>query len=348
MVGGASRGRRFRRSIGGYPSNKPMNNPIPVLKARLNEYGKTHAWFGFPFAVVKKFGEDRAGQQAALVAYYGFFALFPLLLVLVTVLGIILKGHEALQDRVLSSALSQFPIIGDQLRESVGALSGGALVLAIGIAGALWGGLGGIKSMQNAMDVVWDVPIKARGSFLKRALRGVVMLAVLGVFAIIATGLSGISTALGEVSPAVRVLSLVVSAGVNFALFLIAFKVLTVADVSWRDVWIGAAVAGGTWTALQLVGSYYVSRQLRGASEMYGFFGVVLGLLSWLYLGAQLTLYAAEINVVKKLKLWPRSLEAKAETEADERSLERHAKVEERIPGEKVEVGFDPPRRAAS
>jgi YihY family inner membrane protein len=325
-----------------------MKNLVNRLKTRIDRNSKAKPWVGFPLAVVKKFGEDRAGQQAALVAYFGFFSLFPLLLVFATVLGIVLRGHAALQTKVLDSALSQFPIIGTQLRENVGSFSGGGVALAIGIAGALWGGLGGIKAMQNAMDVLWDVPIKRQGGFFKRLMRAAVMLAVLGVFAITAAGLSSVSTALADVSPLTRVVTLLLSVGVNLALFLIAFRVLTVADVSWRDVFPGAAVAGVIWTVLQLLGSFIVNRQLRGASELYGFFGVVLGLLSWLYLGAQMTLLSAEVNVVKKLHLWPRSLEPKAETEADKRALERHAKVEERTQDEEVGVDFDPSRRAAS
>src|SRR5918999_650685 len=119
------------------------------LLGRVDRYQRANAWLGFPIAVFKKFGEDRAGQLAALVAYYGFFAMFPLLLVAVTVLGYVLGGDVSAQERVLDSALSQFPVIGDQIRENIGVISGSGAALAVGIGRALWAGLAGLKAAQN-------------------------------------------------------------------------------------------------------------------------------------------------------------------------------------------------------
>src|SRR4051794_18962500 len=68
------------------------------------------------FAVIKKFGDDQAGGLAALVAYYAFFSIFPLLLVFVTVLGFVLQGDPSAQESVKSSVLGQFPIIGKQVQ----------------------------------------------------------------------------------------------------------------------------------------------------------------------------------------------------------------------------------------
>jgi membrane protein len=125
---------------------------VDDVKGRVERVLIEHPVLGFPFSIFKKFGDDRAGQLAALVAYYGFLSLFPLLLVAVTVLGMLLRTNPELQGKVLDSALTSFPIIGDQLRENVRSISGGTLAIVIGIGGALWGGLGGIKAMQNAFD----------------------------------------------------------------------------------------------------------------------------------------------------------------------------------------------------
>src|SRR5687768_12402114 len=111
-------------------------------------------------ATIKKFGEDRAGQLAALISYYGFFSLFPLMLAFVTILGFFLEEDSSLRQQLVDSALSQFPIIGDQIKANVKSLQGSGLALALGLGGALWAGLGGIKAAQNAMDQVWDVPVK--------------------------------------------------------------------------------------------------------------------------------------------------------------------------------------------
>lgn len=310
------------------------------LRSRVDSFIRQDSIVGFLYAVFKKFGEDRAGQLAALVAYYGFFSLFPLLLVLITLLGIVLRGNPELQDSILQSALSQLPIIGEQIRENVRSISGSGVALALGIAGAVWAGLAGIKAMQNAMDTVWGVPFRSQPNVFKQLTRGTLMLFVLGGFTFVATGLAAVGTQEGAVSIGLRVVTFLASLLVDVVVFLLAFRILTVADVSWRDVFPGAAAAGVAWVILQTVGNYYVSRALTGASETYGFFGIVIGLLSWLYLASQVTLLAAEINPVLKHRLWPRSLGSDPETDADRRALERYAKVQERSKRERVEATF--------
>jgi membrane protein len=96
------------------------------------------------FAVVKKFGDDQAGGLAALIAYYGFFSMFPLLLLFVSVLGIILPGDPGIQHQIVHSALAQFPVIGTEIGSKAGVhgLTGTWLTAAVGAAGAVWAGLG--------------------------------------------------------------------------------------------------------------------------------------------------------------------------------------------------------------
>jgi uncharacterized BrkB/YihY/UPF0761 family membrane protein len=136
---------------------------------------------------------------------------------------------------------------------------------------------------------------------------------------------------------------------VNLGLFLFAYRVLTTESISWRDVLPGAVIAAVLWTALQIVGGYYVTHQLKNASNVYGTFAIVIGLLVWIYLGAQLTLYCAEINVVKQRHAWPRSLQpAKAPTEADRRVLAAQARSQEQLPAQEVHVSFDGGERQGS
>jgi YihY family inner membrane protein len=291
-------------------------------------------------ATLKKFGEDRAGHLAALIAYYGFFSLFPLMLVLVTVLGLTLAGNSELQHRIVDSALAQFPIIGDQIRQNLHALNGTGLALAVGIAGALWAGLAGIKAAQNAMDEIWNVPVKRQPSFLVALLRAAIMLGTLGLFLVLASFLGGVAAGTGGAPLWLKVLGIVGSVVLNFLVFWVAFRVLTVAEVSWGDVFPGAAVASILWSALQTVGGYIIGHRLESASETYGFFAVVIGLLTWLYLGGQVTILAAEINVVRARRLWPRSLDPEALTEADRRTLRQLAVSEERREDQRVDVSF--------
>jgi len=275
---------------------------------RLDRFQQRHAWLAFPVAVAKKFGDDRAGYLAALIAYYGFFSLFPLLLVLITVLSIVLQGDPDLRARILDTAVAQFPVIGDQIRQNVGEIRGSGLALAVGIATALWAGLAVTAAVQNAMNEVWGVPRERRPSFVVRLARGLLLLAVLGTMTIAATLVSSLAASVGDLSFLSRAVGLLGGLALQLALFLVVFKGMTRADVSVRDVLPGAAIAAVGWTVLLAIGGWLVASRLREASQIYGVFAFVIALLVWLYLGAQLTLYAAEVNVVRARRLWPRSL----------------------------------------
>jgi YihY family inner membrane protein len=311
------------------------------LRNAVDGFQQRHEPFAFVYGVVKKLGEDRAGQQAALLAYYGFFSLFPLLLLAVTVLGIVLRNNPDLQGRILDSALASFPIIGTEIRKNIHGIAKSGAGLVIGVAGALWGGLGGLKALQNAMDTVWNVPIRKQANTIRQIVRALMMLGVLGAFAIVSTGLAAFGTATSRFAIAGRLLTLLLSAAVNVGLFLLVFKILTVAEVTWRDVAPGAVVSGVGWTLLLALGNYLVGRQLTHASELYGFFGIVLGLLSWMYLSAQIVALGAEVNVVLKTRAWPRSLSSDNLTETDKRVRARQTEAEERMDRENVDVSFD-------
>jgi YihY family inner membrane protein len=314
---------------------------------RFDELQQRNRMLALPFAVIRKFGDDQAGNLAALLAYYGFFSLFPLLLVLVTVLGFVLAGHAGLQHRILDSALAQFPVIGDQIGRDVGSIRGSGVALAVGIVGTLWGGLRITQQAQNAMNTVWGVPRSQWPNFWRRLARGLGVLAVLGLGAIGATVLSGLGTVSGL--PVVgRILPFAGTLLLNLALFLFAFKVLTSVRVPWRRLLPGTLLAGIGWSVLQVVGGYYVTHQLKSASQVYGTLALVIGLLSWLYLGGLLFLYAAELNVVLAKRLYPRSLFPPPLTEGDKRVISDLAKVEELRPEAHVDVAFEPSREAAA
>ncbi len=306
---------------------------------RADDVQRRKPFLAFPLAVFKKFGEDRAGQLAALIAYYGFFSLFPLLLAFVTLSGMFFEQSD-MQDRLVDAALSQFPVIGDQLRGNLQSLPDKGVALALGIGGALWAGLAGIKAAQNAMDHVWDVPMKRQPSFPIAVLRAVLMLLTLGVFVLLASFLGGVAAGTEDASITVRLGGIAGTLALNVSIFLVAYRVLTVEDVSWRDVLVGAVFAGIAWTVLQALGGYVIGHRLESAKETYGFFAVVIGLLTWIYLGAQVTLLGAEMNVVRARNLWPRALDPDRLMEADERALRDHARVEERREEETVEVQF--------
>jgi YihY family inner membrane protein len=241
---------------------------------------------------------------------------------------------------LLDSAVSQFPVIGTHIRDSLHSIEGSTVALVIGLVGAFWGGLGGIRAMHDAMNIVWDVPHRVRPGFPQRILPALLMLLILGGFALTSAAISAIGAG-GAIEGFARVITIPGTVVLNVVAFLLAFKVLTIKEVSWVDVLPGAVVAGIAWAALQAAGTFIVGSRLRDASELYGVFGVVIGLVLWLYLGAQITLMAAEINVVRKYRLWPRAIDMGHLTGTDREALERRARVEERVKGQRVSVTFD-------
>jgi YihY family inner membrane protein len=313
-------------------------NPIERAMRRLDAVQRRHKWLAFLFAVVKKFDEDDAGSRAALIAYYGFFSLFPLLLVFTTALGFILNGHTALQDKILHSALRQFPIIGDQISTSSHSLKGSGLALVIGLVGTLWAGMGVTQAGETAMNAVWNVPARKHPNALFSRLRGLVLLVIFGVGVLATTFLAGFGTS--GAGTLAKIGAIAVAAIINLGMFLVAFRILPAEKLSWRDVLPGAVVATVLWEIVQGLGGWYVARSLKGASQVYGFFAIVIGLLGWLYLGAQMTLFAAEINVVLRRRLWPRSLVQPPLTTKDKEALRSLAKMEERRPEEEIVVRF--------
>ena len=118
-----------------------------------------------------------------------------------------------------------------------------------------------------------------------------------------------------------------------------------------RHRWSGAQASAGRrleaaqpGTLLQALGGFYVRQVLAKSSNAYGTFALVIGLLSWVYLAAHVTLLCAEANVVATRRLWPRSLKGSGKrqlTEADARALRLEADTEGRIRGEEIDVEFD-------
>jgi membrane protein len=294
----------------------------------------------FIAAVLKKFTDDQGGQLAALIAYFGFVSLFPLLLVLVTVLGFVLQGDPREQQRILDGALGQFPLVRDQLK--LHSLTGSGVALAIGVVGSLLAGVGVTGATQNAFNRIWSVPFRDRPNFLYARLRGLGMLAILGTLSIISTTAAGFVGSGSHAAPAVAA-GIVVAFVLNLALFMAAFKLLTAVEVSGGDLLPGVIFAAVGWQLLQHLGGFYIDHELKRTGPLYGVFALVLGLLAWLYLGAQLTIFAAEINVVRVRRLWPRSFFSDPLLDADKRALTASAAVDERVEEENIEVDFDRP-----
>ena len=195
-----------------------------------DRFQQQRRWLALPMAVLKKFTDDQGGSLAALVAYYGFFSFFPLLLVFVTILGYVLQGDVRFQTSIRDSVIAQFPIIGPQINGNIHSLRGHAIAIVVGLVTSLLAGMGVTNAAQQALDRVWAVPFKERPDFLQRRLRGLAMIVSLGLMFVVSTVGSGlVSGGLG--GPAAKVAAIVISLILNFALFLVAFRFLTAASI---------------------------------------------------------------------------------------------------------------------
>jgi YihY family inner membrane protein len=291
--------------------------------------------------VFQKFGNDQAASRAALIAYYGLFAIFPLLLLFTTILGYVLQNNEALRQSLVNSALGSFPIIGTQLQSETHTLQGSGAAVVIGALLLLYGAFGLGQATQAGMNAVWNVPYVRRPPLLLRYARALGVLVLLALSTIGSTVLTGFATLTAKGWGATVIL-VVGSTLLNFVLIIGAFKVMIAAPLKLRDIALGAALAAIFWQTLQLIGSWYIGRNLQHNSDTYGFFGVVIVLLSWIYLGAQLFLLAAEINVVRRYRLWPRSIVQPPLTAADRRVFERLARMAVRRPEAELSIAFSP------
>lgn len=298
----------------------------------------------FVFAVQKKVGDDNAGTLIAELAYAGFVSLFPLLLILLTVLGILAGNDPALARAVERSTLAQFPIIGTELSKNITALHRhSAVSLAVGLVGLAWGATGLSNAAMHAMAEVWSLPGVARFGFLARTGRAFLFLLVLALAVIVSGFLSGYGVLSGQ-GALVGTGAELVSAVVGVGAYLVSFRVLTPKAVRLRQLVPGAVLGGIGWTVLQAAGGYLVARDLKHAGDVYGFFAIVLGLLAWLYLAARLAVYSAEVSSVLAYRLWPRSILQPPLLEADRRSLTLQATATARRPEQVVEVSYDPSR----
>lgn len=293
---------------------------VTALLGRLDRFQQRHPLLAVPVAVFKRFGEHDGGRLAATLSYYSFFSVFPLLLVFVTVLGLVLKDDPDLRDDLVNGALGQLPVIGTQL-EGTEPLPGSGVVLAVGLATALWAGLGAVGALQHALQVIDDIPAHDRGNYVVKKLRDVAFLLVLAVGLAASTLVSNVAT-LFDVGWLAGFAGLAATALVSGVLLVAMFTVLPMHRRPLRQQLPGVVVGAVLLVALQQLGSFIVRHYITGASDTYGTFAIVIAMLSWFYLLSRVVLMSAELNTVLADRLSPRRLVSSGPpTDADRRAV---------------------------
>lgn len=315
-------------------------NIIAKIASRVDSFQQKHPVIGFPLAVIMKFGDDQAGYHAALITYYAFLSLFPLLLVGLSVLAMVAANNPDLQHRLVGAALDYFPVIGEDLQKNIRASQSHGFGLVIGLLFALYGARGIANVLQDVSNSIWQIPKTKRPGFPFNLLRSMGIIVVGGIGLVISTAALGFVASSNNWGVAGKVLLIVAAVVLNTGIFWIIARLATAKVIKMRTLFAGALTVAIFWAFLQLIGTTLILHQLKGASALYGTFAVVLGLLFWLYLQAELYVYALEINVVRHKRLWPRRLMQPPLNPQDKEVYKGIAQTEKRKSEEQIDVYF--------
>jgi len=312
---------------------------INKLLEKIDKFQQRRPALALPYAIIKKYGDDNGGYQAALITYYGFLSLFPLMLVVVTVMQIAFHNQPTVRAEVAESISHFFPMLSTQLQQNIHSLHGAGFGLAIGIVLTIYGARGAADVFRHTLNNIWQVPRMRRTGFPKNIVESLIVMLTIAFGFLATLGVSSFSAALGH-AQWVKIVANLAGFFVVLCVFLFAARVATARRVPIKDMLVGSTFAALIIQLLLTFGSILVSHQLKNFDSLYGTFAIVLGMLFWIYLLAQVVVYAVEIDSVRHLGLWPRGLQADKPTEADLHAYELYAHVDRFIPKEEIDVRF--------
>src|SRR6266700_779254 len=134
-------------------------NPVEKAIRKLDATQRRSTPTEFVFGVIKKYGDDNGGVLASNLAYSAFVSIFPLLLILTTILGLVASVNPSVRDHVLHAVAGQVPAIGDTLTKNVKVLKRSSIIgLIIGFAGLIWGVARLAQSGLFTMEQIWNLP----------------------------------------------------------------------------------------------------------------------------------------------------------------------------------------------
>lgn len=311
--------------------------------------------------VLKKSGEDQVSLLAAVMSHFGMLSVFPLLLLLVTLAGYLFHDDAAAQQALLDAALTNFPLLGEQLRATIRSLPGSGVALLFGTILLLWASLGFTKVAQTAMAEIWSVPRRLRPGFWQNLGRSLWALGGLALPTLLTAVTTIVGSRMGDpmrsmtelptwfvstVSITAALTATLAVLAFNFGAHLFTFRALTPHSVDTRRLVPGTVLFTLFWAALTAFGSVILTGRVARANQLYGTIGFIIGLIFWIYLGAFGALLATELNAVRAMRLYPRTLFGPPATAIDERALLTRARTEELVPGQVVEVRYSPPGAA--
>lgn len=261
----------------------------------------------FSAAVIKKYNDDDGGRLAALITYYGFLSLFPLLLVATAAIHLFLGNYEGFQNRVLDGINTYFPAMGEILQKTIRGFHASGLALVLGVLVTLYGARGGAATIRYGFSQIWNVPKEKQLGFPLSAVHSLLVVLIGGGGLVLAAVLSSYAAGLTDAF-IYRLIPFSISFLTLVGVFYLVFSLsINSREPTRKDLLVSAIAAAIGVQALQLIGGYLVTHQLKSQSSLYGTFAVVLGLLFWIYLQVQVLLLAAFAGAVHARRLWPRS-----------------------------------------
>jgi uncharacterized BrkB/YihY/UPF0761 family membrane protein len=305
---------------------------------------RRHGVLGFPYAVVKKYGDDAGGREAALITYYGFLSLFPLLLLGVAVLSRVLASQPDLRERLITAVVPQ--ALRSTVEHALATLPTSTIPFIAGLIGLLFSGTGVVFSVYQTLNHIAAVPHRLRAPFVSRYVRVFTMLATLLLGGLAVGALTVVATALPGQPGVQRAAAVLGSVLIAFAVLLLSARLLLVRPAPFWAIWPGALLGAAVVTVVLNVGAPLLARLVTKAGPVYGSFATVAGLFALLYLVGQALVYSAEVAAVRYARLWPRAVDLSRPTEADARALALLAREQERIPAARVTFHLaapDPP-----
>jgi YihY family inner membrane protein len=307
---------------------------------RFDALHNEHVVLGYPVAVIRKYADDRGSAFAALMTHYAFLALFPLVVLMLTVLDHVAAGDEAFRERIVDSVSEQLPVIGEMLQDEAEPLAVGSVLVVLSIAGLLWGATGMYNSAQLGMSQIWNVEGVERPGFVGRLWRSLALFATLGAGVLVSAAAwwSGLFV---PPTVAIHATSVVGVVLLNAVFLLIGLRIVTPPTIRTRHLLLPAVVSGVAWEVLRFLGQWIVVRQLEQQDQLYGIFAAVLVTIAWLDLVARGVVLGVQASVVWVNDLWPRRLAQPPFTEADREALDRIVRNEHRRPEQRIEISWD-------
>lgn len=259
--------------------------------------------------VTRKFDDDEVLTRSSSLSYYFLLALFPMLLFLVSLIGIVAGPHSEFREAVVSTLGNFAPgsatgLIRNVLSQTV--KSSGGLKLGIGILGALWAASGGMSALIVSLNVINHVEesrpwFKLRGTTIALTIALAILVLIPVALIFYGTRIENVVAA-GWGGHALRTVWKFVEWAVSLACMFLSFSVVyyfgpNLNDRKWYWQTPGAVLGVIVWLATSLGFRLYL-HFFDSYSATYGFIGAVIILMLWLYLTGMAILIGAEVNSV--------------------------------------------------